>query len=375
MGIFSTINIRSVVLALVPILGMYQIFGFLKLDFLLLTIVLILGFRSFSFNKEIALFFLVIIVISLFSFVLSIRQSHILFINNSLQIISFGILLSYYTVLKVNQLFIKTLLLLGVLSTLTVFYQSFSYHILSTPITFFLPFDQGFDSENMLYSISWGRPNSIFLEPAHYCIFILPIFYYSLKTNKKIISFILLLGILMSTSTTGLIGVLMLLFYRGFRFQKLWKYAIIFAIIFFSSILYFSDFVIILIEEILLKLNYGSLSTNIRTLGSFSLIKFLDTFSLWFGIGHNQLSLYMSLIHVEVKNYSNSYLMSFFSFGVLGFISFFVFIKSFLKVNPDYAYFLVLILVLVTDQILFNQHFFYLVSCIFFLNTSEISRT
>jgi len=73
----------------------------------------------------------------------------------------------------------------------------------------------------------------------------------------------------------------------------------------------------------------------------------------------------------DAYNYANSFLMSIFSFGILGLIALIVFCYYLYKINNNKGYFLIFILILLSDQILFNRNFFYLVICIFFMKITE----
>ena len=375
MKYLSLINIRSVLLALVPILGIYQIISGVTLDVVLLFFILILSFNKLQLNKELSRFFFAIIVVSIISHAFSTNQSSSLFVNNTLQILAFAILLSFYVNFNVNRVFIKTLLFLGVLSTLLLFYQIFSFYVLSTPVTFFLPIDMGIEDSTKTFSIHWGRPNSFFMEPAHYGIFILPLFNYTLTYNKKMLSLVFFSGILLSTSTTGFLGVIVLFAYKKINIRRNMKFILVFMFFLLFIIFFFQDNIASILERNLEKLNSNSLSENIRVFGGFSLLSFVDSFSFIFGLGHNQLSHYMSLKGMDVPNYSNSFLMSIFSYGFLGFLGFLILIKHFYKVSIDKGYFIIFILVLLSDQILFNRNFFYLTSCIFFLNRHTFKLT
>jgi hypothetical protein len=75
------------------------------------------------------------------------------------------------------------------------------------------------------------------------------------------------------------------------------------------------------------------------------------------------------------ENYSNSYLMIFFSFGLIGFFSLIIYVVDLYKLNINKGYFIVFLLVLLSDQILFNRNFFYLVSCIYFIRNTNLDAS
>jgi hypothetical protein len=274
----------------------------------------------------------------------------------------------------VNSVFIKTLHIVGVFASLFVFFQFISFWVFNQSVTLFLPFSTTVEDLDLLVSIGYGRPNSIFLEPAHYAIFILPIFFNSLVEKKYILSLVYILGLLFSTSTTGFAILIIMLFYH-FVFQMrninlVWILGVLAL-----PLLFLSDYYDLLFNSNLDKLGTDSLGENERLLGTLPLIFRMDFFSWIFGLGYNQMSDFFRNQGLFVGNYSNSYLMSFFSFGFIGLSSLVFYLFTLIRVNPNKGYLIIFILILSSDQILFNRNFFYLLCCIYFLNSSRTSES
>jgi hypothetical protein len=370
MRYLTLINIRSVLLALVPILGIYEIVPSVSLDFLFLSILLLLSFLRFnklSLNRQIALYFFIVLLISLISYGFSPYQIQKLFINNTLQIVAFAILICYYTSVKVNSLFIKTLQLFGIISTIIVICQTIYFWVFNEPLTFFIPLNEDMIKLSETVSINLGRPNSIFREPAHYSIYILPVLFYSLTNKRFLLAAFFLVGLLLSTSTTGFAAGIIIFLYYMFINRKIKKTVLFVLPLVLLPLLFLKDFITVLLDANLTKLDSNSMGDNIRLFGTLPFFAKMDSFSVIFGLGHNQLGDFMIARGLLAYNYSNSFLMSIFSFGIIGLIALVWLLTKLYKINHNKAYFVILILILLSDQILFNRNFFYLVICIYFL--------
>ena len=218
---FSSINLRSFFLALVPVFGIYLVLPGFTLDIIILLILFIsdlLFKRKIVFNYKIILLFSVLFFCNFFSFIFSRTSIQSIFINNSIQMIFFAVLLCYFIQQEVNSVFIKTLHILGVFASVFVLFQFVAFWVFNQSITLFLPLNTSVEDLDLLISISYGRPNSIFLEPAHFAIFILPLLYNSLVEKKYSLTAIYLLGLIFSTSTTGFAILIVILVYH-FVFQ------------------------------------------------------------------------------------------------------------------------------------------------------------
>jgi hypothetical protein len=114
-------------------------------------------------------------------------------------------------------------------STTLVFrvYLKFSFilAVLAIPMFFFKV--NSFDST---------RLNGIMAEPAHYAAIMLPALYFFLKEGKKIKFFIVLITILLSQSSLGYIGILLILILPLIKIKYAFKYVIVILTMVFLSI-------------------------------------------------------------------------------------------------------------------------------------------
>lgn len=216
-----------------------------------------------------------------------------------------------------------------------------------------LPLIRDFDT------IVTTRPSSFFTEPAHLSIYLLPIFYMGLVQRRILVSITCTLGIICSGSLTGFLIVILLLIYRLFKVGNVKKKAIFIilcAIAIYVLLAYMSE----LIDENINKIADTNVDKNIRLLGATEIFSHMNILNLLFGLGLNQLEGYASFIGLDLKNYSNAILFSFISFGIIGFISFVLYLLHLYKISKlELGFFIILIGILCSDQVLFNANFIY----------------
>ena len=155
-----------------------------------------------------------------------------LFVNNYLNLsINFIaiILLSY----KCNvKYFIWTVIIIAIAASLICIYQWAMVVLNGTFVTnIYLPW---FEINRNIESISITRPCAFFTEPAHVCMYIAPVLYTSFLMKKYLISFILICGMLFSTSTTGLLLVVIIPCIYFYKKKYLFRYIILFFFILIS---------------------------------------------------------------------------------------------------------------------------------------------
>ena len=102
------------------------------------------------------------------------------------------------------------MLILGVIASAIVYIQTFYAFFQLKAISFLLPLEtdlvDNYDSIQANF-----RPNSIFQEPAHFSIFIVPLFYYTMKESKFYLAVFFLFSLFLSTSTYGILASLIVL--------------------------------------------------------------------------------------------------------------------------------------------------------------------
>ena len=110
---------------------------------------------------------------------------------------------------------------------------------------------------------------------------------------------------------------------------------------------------------------------NIRLLGGLMYIRNMDISEHLVGIGLNQLEGFCRVRGLTfLGNYSNALIYSYLSYGIIGFLALVVYlIRVWNSSFKDRGFFLILIGVLASDQILFNRHLYYLLFFVFLAKT------
>ncbi|TGD57138.1 hypothetical protein [Flavobacterium humi] len=367
-------KVKCIVLALLPVLGMYHYLAGISLGlFILLLFVpidFIFGKGQWKMNWNIIGLVSVFIIVNIFSY--HINYKHIqyqAFINNLLYLLFFMLISSYYTSKEINVAFFeKVLLFLGVAFSIIVLIQAFNFLIRHESISFLLPLET--DLEENVDSIQFnGRPNSVFQEPAHFAIFMIPLLYNVLSKKKVWLTVLFTVSIFLSTSTYGLM--LTLIIYLIYALRNKNGKIYFFLILIFCALLFFFfyDFFQAVLDTNINKTQESmDLTGNTRFMGGIESVEFMDFFQHLLGIGYNQTKDFMEWHYLAgASNYSNSFLFSFYAGGLVGFLALLYFLKKTYKINIDKIYFLIFFLTLLTDQIIFNQNFLYLLFVIYFI--------
>jgi hypothetical protein len=366
----------SIVLATVPILGIYRFYQGINFDILILSLfalIQVLYVQKVNFKAGILGYFGVLLVINLLSFILTDNQISSIFISNTLYIICFALLLGYYVTFEPDDLFVRSILFIGIISTVLVFYQAILFRLFGISSVLFFPLDMVIPPAPDFPSITYGRPNSIFTEPAHYAIFILPLLWYSIVNQKHLLTGLFIAGLVLSTSVTGLVvGLIILLLQTVFKEKNL-KVLPVIVLLSLGLLVVFPEIFSNVKYFILPKItDIETLTKSERFFSTFIVFSKMDFFSILFGLGHNQLKEFMLQNGMpNAWNFANSFLMSVFSFGILGLILLLFFLYYLYKINNDKGYFIILFLILMSDQILFNRNFFYLITCIFLIKDTK----
>lgn len=364
------------IVMLCPIIGIYELIPNVGLDnFMLLfgMLLLILIKRKFQFDRMLFLYFIILVVLNTLSYGLSTANKNNIFVNNSIQILVFAFFLSFYKKNNTYDIkFDKILNYFGLIAVMGVFIQYISYYFFDNPLPLRLPIGNfvkdGFDIETFGGSILYGRPTSFFKEPSHFAIYIAPIMYRNLERKNYWMFGLFTLGLILSTSTLGIVlfGI-MLIRHSVSSFKNIGYVLLSIIPLVFFTILY-SDKFKTLNKDYSSKLDTSSLNDNIRVFGVLNTFDFFEFKDFLFGIGHNQLEDFQLRSNfVDAYNYANSFFMAVFSFGVIGFFVFLMILKKGFNNKFTTGYFFIFVAVLFSDQILFNQNFFYLYMISFML--------
>jgi hypothetical protein len=370
--------IKYGILALIPILSIYDGISFVNLgEILLLGIMLIeivIKKGSFDINANL---FIIIMFLAILNIVTGFLNMNIIsftgYWHNSIDMIMIAVICAYFvksTVVK-KEIFYQYVKVIALLSSFFLFIQWYFY---SKGIVLygFLPFlgTSQFAANNII-SISYGRPNSFFMEPAHFAIYVLPVYAISLIKKQYVTSFILFLALFLSTSTTGIVTAIIVTVILAIKEEEIpiiikWIVALAISIIILQFIPLINQ------NSIFKKINFVNLKENIRVFGTLSYFKYLNIKELLLGVGINEISAYMRIFaNLNISNYSNSFFFSFLSFGVLGGTIWSSYIVSLYHLNKNKVLYIVFIFVYFSDQILFNSILVYLLLILYVFSDNE----
>lgn len=346
---------------------------------LLFSIIIVFIYEVKWRSKETTSFFACIVVVTIISTIYHtmtlsywFNTSHV--INNLLSSAFTFIPIIFLSDYIKPKIFIKVGVYFGIIVSLVVIWQRVLGALTgSFPTEFFLP---GFEINRDIETFSVDRPSAFFTEPAHLCIFMLPVLFTTLLYRKYLLSAFFAFAILCSGSTTGFLMIVVLLAVHMLETNYSHKIRNIIALILGATILYY--LILAIFPQIIVE-NFDKLggvqdgNSDIRLLGPLEYFKSFDGFEKFFGITLNLLEdfLVARLSLYDMKNFSNGALFMLLSYGYIGFICLIVFVMRLWKKCPSTkGYIVIFIGILCSDQILFNPHFMYLV--LFVLSTERL---
>lgn len=351
-------------IALYPILGIYKGISGLSIGTIILTLLVVVECvlkRRISFNRQLIILMSVFVGINFINLLFSDQLRYIeanVLINNTISMLFFAFITSYYcNNINIEKLYnsCKIILAINVLFLIIQLtnYYAFGYVISGKLVGLEVDQNVGRSTAEGL-----GRMFAFFPEPSHMAIFSLPLLAMSLLKKNYITVVLSILAILLSTSSLGLLGIAVIILT-----SKIWKrktVTILVAFICLTTFLIMPDY--LMQHFILDKINQININQDIRLAYYLSLIKYFDVKSYILGIGINQISNYFSYLGIDVYNYSNAFLYCFFSFGLIGLaaiVSFIIYV--FYNTNKNYYQLIyILLIVLATDQVLFNRNLSYI---------------
>lgn len=356
-------------LALMTILNIYSGVLIINLGFVVLLVLMLaeilLNKGQFFINREFLIIMALILLLNIVTGFLHMRDISIKTVmNNSASILMTTVVGAYYIKSSVvnKDKFFKLLCVIGVLCTVFIFYQYVMY-LGGTTVYGYIPgltVDPAVVDDPLNVSISWGRPTSFFTEPAHYAIFILPIYTLTLYRRKFLLSALFVAGLIISTSSTGLMGILVITGIFIIRERKIplvikWIFAIIGVVIVLQLLPTIDQ------SGILEKVKFVNLASNVRVFGTLQYFNYFGVKELFFGVGLNQLANYMKqFTREDISNYASAVVFAFFSFGILGGALWSYYMVRLFRLSTYKLLYVLLLLVSLTDQILFNRNLVYL---------------
>lgn len=369
----------SIVIAALPALAVYNFLPGMSLAFFLLWVcsiplLLIRKNNTYNYDEIFVLYCIVLISLLSCSFHLAMCVEwfdYVLFTHNIYAVLVCFIPLCFVSNNINVDIFIRTVLFVGVIASIVLIWQWISLFLTgSFQMDVFVP---GLEVNRDLKSFTKFRPSSFFTEPAHFAIYLLPAFQIALLYEKKVLICLFVFSLLCSGSGTGLILLLILIVYHLCLVGlKKWYVALVGASLLVACVY----IVYVFLPEIFLVFSqkYDSVSdgeSDVRLLGPLMYLRLFQFYEHFFGITLNQLS---NLLVMEGsfgfgKNYANAAIYTYISYGLIGFVAFLSYIRRKWKSIKDYyGFFLIFIGVFCSDQIMFNAHFFYLITFVLLTN-------
>ncbi len=385
----SLSGLSALILAFAPILDPYVLVEISGQDFRLMYLISFLFVLNVLFkksklllNRELIYFILFITLLSVFSFTIGV-YGRMLFMSFKNILIWFilsiflGILWGDFN----HDCFKKFAYYIAIVSSLILLIQfillnmGFS-NVFNGKISF-LNLSK-YDDWSPFYNASGAiRVHSIFQESSYFCIFVLPVFANCLKESKYKISIFFIISILISTSSVGLIGILLILINQSIANKTLTRkiriklcvtflvFSLLIIILYkfndnIKNIIEFSLFKIFKIKDDLKNERMGS--TRLRLLGHIFLFKDLPLFFKLVGLGASQ---YVNFFDLNIS-YSSTVVTILLNYGILGLLVFFVWVFTILKkYSLEKIYLIIFVMICFTDQFWFNWYFFYMLTWIF----------
>jgi len=261
----------------------------------------------------------------------------------------------------------------GIICLIFIYYQSITYYVLGR--SYFLGIIPYLKAYSVSYQ-SYFRPSSFFGEPQQFANFILPLLVFSLKNKEKFLSLLITIAIFLSTSSFGIISVIIIWSVETFKniiIKKNLKFGIIsltLICILIASFFYLDDFsyarkkiinINIKENERLYKgideYSYLQLKYKILGLGVGNLSNYLEYINRW-----SDLTVNIDGIRKPTE-FSNTISYTLLSFGIPGLIVYISFLCNLFKnINKNYISLIILFtLNNLVGSAFFNPYFIFYV--------------
>lgn len=368
-------KISAVILAILPILSPYALLNAIPINLFLLALATIFIFLlrgSISKKATLPLTVLWIGHLMLSSISIFLTNYNISLVN-SMIVISFNVLCIVILWSNCNfKYFVKVANVIGVICSLFLFIQA-TYLM----VGFEAPSGRLFNLKLLDYAgfvtTTYGfRLNSFFQEPSYFAIYILPLLVINLKEKNMKLILMYALGLVVSSSTLGILGGLIVVIYYLLIEKKEIKYflllfliAIMIHLLMFNYIDYYNISLTRTVDK-MFDITEGR--SDIRFAGQISLFNELPLMNKIFGVGVNQMQNYFSSVGIFAYNYSNSFVTVLINTGIFGLTMYLIFIvytayRAF--IHKQAIFFLIFIMVASIDYLIYNYYFFYLLTFIY----------
>lgn len=368
------INLYSaVILSILPILYPYAIIGSISINMVLMFMSIVyLIFSKTRFDKSnvlpITLLFSGHCILSLFAaFTWTFSMSLI----NSLLITAISVLtISLLWSRCKFDTFFRVANFIGIFSSLFLFLQAIMLGVGMEPFSGKIPFLGLLDYASFV-STTWGfRLNSIFQEPSYFAIYCLPLLATNLRENKWIVSLLYIFALVLSSSSLGILGaVIIVLYHIMFERRKVKDLVILFGTVVVSHLFFYNliPYYARSFNRSLEKLAFLSENSDIRFSGQAYLFNNMSIINQIFGVGLNQMENFF-IGYGDIYNYSNSFVIALVTTGILGlaiYILFIMYSASFSLKNKRIVFFVIFIMVASIDYFIYSALFFYLLTFIY----------
>lgn len=364
----------SIFIAIIPLMAPYAIFGVSSVwsfGVLFILLVAIITKGKIQLKPNINYYFLLPLV----TFILSLNGLTILSNTNNLinQLVGLGIIsvimLFLWNYAKI-EFVCKYGNIVAYICLIFAIYQAFCVikgYTVPTGKIEFLSFVNG----QTWVAETWGfRMNSLFSEPSYFAMYLLPLIICNIMYNKNINAIVFSVGIILSSSTLGIIGLIIIaiwvIFIKNDKITtKIWKiFLFCFAILIGYYLLNNIPELNQMFSRSIDKLNNVSSSeNNMRLQGYFDYFFKYNAKEMMFGVGISQFQNFFLQQNIIVSNYSNSIVMMFLQFGIVGFILsvfYYIYIGNVAKNHGAIIFFVILIMILAVDYVTFSYRYYFL---------------
>lgn len=193
----------------------------------------------------------------------------------------------------------------GLIVMMGMFYQSFGYYFASQPAVPITILPIKVDDLHYWGDLKGLRPSSFFTEPQAYASYMAPLLFLSLKRKRIIFSILISLSILLSTSSQGIL--LMVIIWTSFIVLQtkglLTKLVFLVPLIGLTFLFFNSDIFAFSIN----KISSIDLENNIRLSRGFTIYATFDAWKMLFGLGAGNLLDYV-YSHLGLFDWASGYL-------------------------------------------------------------------
>lgn len=356
-------HIVAFIVCIYPIVAPYKVIGPFSIDTVLLMIVSTL----LIFKRQKILINTTFISIFIMHMILSFIAYFTVPYNKGVMSMFYSIGINLITIFCISQVFYsikreiwyKYTVIISIVCGAFLIYQIIMMNMKIIP-------HDGQLFENLVSGYSWSnavtymRPNSLFMEPSYFAIFMLPIFELMLIEKKYKSASLYAFLMFISTSSLGILGTIIIIFIHTLV-KKDYKIVLISLITLMVGfiLLNYLDMQWIIVNN-LEKIHNMNSESKIRIIGYLSYFEKLPYINQFIGVGFGQMGNYFSGYRIE--NYSNAFVLILMNFGIIGAILYIgLYIYIYIKSSDEGKIFvLILLMISCIDGTIYNSNYYYL---------------